>query len=32
VAELILAPSARADLLAQWDFYADEVGDPDPHQ
>ena len=29
MAELIVAPSARADLLAQWDFYADEVGDPD---
>ena len=28
MAELIVAPSARADLLAQWDFYADEVGDP----
>lgn len=26
--ELIVAPSARADLLAQWDFYADDVGDP----
>ena len=25
--ELIVAPSARADLLAQWDFYADETGD-----
>jgi toxin ParE1/3/4 len=29
VAEIIVAPSARTDLLAQWDFYADEVGDPD---
>ncbi len=27
--ELIVAPAARADLLAQWDFYADEVGRPD---
>ena len=26
--ELIVAPAARADLLAQWDFYADDVGDP----
>ena len=29
MAEIVVAPSARADLLAQWDFYADEVGDPD---
>ena len=27
--ELIVAPAARADLLAQWDYYADEVGRPD---
>lgn len=27
--ELIVAPSARADLLAQWDYFADELGDPD---
>ena len=29
MSELIVAPAARADLLAQWDFYADEVGRPD---
>ena len=29
MSELIVAPSARADLLAQWDFYADDVGRPD---
>ena len=29
MAELIVAPSARADLRAPWDFYADEAGDPD---
>lgn len=27
--ELIIAPSARADLLAQWSYFADEVGNPD---
>jgi len=27
--ELIVAPAARADLLAQWEFYADDVGNPD---
>ncbi len=27
--ELVVAPAARADMLAQWDFYADEVGDPE---
>lgn len=27
--ELIVAPAARADLLAQWNYYADEVGRPD---
>ena len=27
--EIIIAPTARADLLAQWDFYADDVGNPD---
>ena len=27
--ELIITPAARADLLAQWDYYADEVGQPD---
>ena len=27
--ELIVAPSARADLLAPWDYFADEVGRPD---
>ena len=27
--ELIVAPAARADLLAQWDYFADEVGNPD---
>jgi toxin ParE1/3/4 len=26
VAELFIAPAARADLLAQWDYFADEVG------
>lgn len=26
--ELIVAPAARADLLAQWEFYADDVGNP----
>jgi len=25
--EVIVAPAARADLLAQWDYYADDVGD-----
>ena len=29
MSELIVAPAARADLLAQWDFYADEAGRPD---
>jgi len=29
MAELVVAPAARADLLAQWDYYADDVGDPD---
>src|SRR5712672_3469015 len=29
MADLIVAPAARADLLAQWDFYADDVGNPD---
>jgi plasmid stabilization system protein ParE len=29
VAELVITPSARADLLAQWDYYAEEVGRPD---
>lgn len=24
--ELIVSPGARADLIAQWDFFADEVG------
>lgn len=24
--ELIVSPSARADLIAQWDFFADEAG------
>lgn len=27
--ELIVAPAARADLLGQWDFYTDAVGNPD---
>ena len=27
--ELIVAPAARADLLAQWDFSADDVGNLD---
>src|SRR5579871_2370001 len=27
MAELIVSPAARADLIAQWDFFADEVGD-----
>ena len=26
MAELIVAPAARADLLAQWDYFSDEVG------
>ena len=26
MAELIVAPAARADLLSQWNFYADDVG------
>lgn len=29
MSELIVTPAARADLLAQWDYYADEVGRPD---
>ena len=29
MAEVVLAPAACADLLAQWDYYADDVGDPD---
>lgn len=27
--ELIVAPAARADMLAQWGFYTDDVGDLD---
>ena len=26
MAELIVAPAARTDLLSQWNFYADDVG------
>jgi toxin ParE1/3/4 len=29
VAELVIAPAARADLLAQWNYFAEEVGRPD---
>ena len=29
MSELIVAPAARADLLAQWNYYADEVGRSD---
>ena len=29
MSELIVAPAARADLIAQWDFYDDDVGNPD---
>lgn len=29
MAELIVAPAARADLLSQWNFYADDVGNPE---
>ena len=29
MAEVIVAPAARADLLAQWDYFADEVGRAD---
>jgi toxin ParE1/3/4 len=29
MAELIVAPAARADLLSQWIFYADDVGNPE---
>src|SRR5690606_36944696 len=29
VPELIIAPAARADLLAQWHYYMDEVGLPE---
>ncbi len=27
--KIVFAPAAQADLVAQWDFYADEVGDVD---
>jgi toxin ParE1/3/4 len=29
VAELVIAPAARADLFAQWNYFAGEVGRPD---
>ena len=29
MAEFLVAPAARADLLSQWNFYADDVGDPE---
>ena len=29
VPELVITSAAREDLLAQWDYYADEVGHPD---
>lgn len=29
MADLLIAPAARADLIAQWDFFAMEIGDPD---
>ena len=26
--EVLVSPAARADLIAQWDFFADDVGNP----
>lgn len=29
MAELQISPSARADLIVQWDFFADDMGNPE---